>query len=377
MVSFRYSFYDQLQEVFLAELPLKNPQWAEAINGSGTLEARVVVPDDQAIVGLIRIATAPDNSILVEADNGVQAFSGYITRRRWDPVTKELIITAHEWRSWLYRFIVAPLDKDPFSNERQWTGVDQRLIARQLVFSQLENFYGAGVPFMAAYYAGDSGVNRDLKVSGSKFRSLGTWVDSIANRDRGFEWDVVVAFDSNGPLLSFRTFFPEQGSVVQGLEFSYGTSGNILNYEEPEESNEEQVRRQWAIGEGPNSELQPYAKDDDPETLNDARLRFDKVTSWQGVSDDRTLASHARAERIFYSRTLDLFSFTVSMNNPHAYTYGRGDRCRLVVKDRWLDLNYETVRIIQRDAFPDRQQMKITVDLSDDRLPEVDEEGAV
>lgn len=377
MVAFTYQFWDQLHEEFIAELPLKNPQWVEAVNGSGTFEARVVIPDDQAIQGQIRVATSLDNTLLVMADNGVQPWSGFITKRVWDPTSNELVLTAQEWRTWLYRFIVGPFDNDPDSNVQEWTNIDQTLIARQLVSEQTGDFYGEGAPYVAAPDFGLSGVKRDLLVNGNVFQSLGAWVDSMANRDRGFEWDIVADEDFFGASLVFRTFFPERGSVVEGLTFSYGVTGNIVSYESPEETSDELVRRQWAIGEGATSEYQPYARDDDPDLANDAVLLFDKATSWSGVQDDLVLASHARAEREFYNRTLSLFTFTVSMNAPHAYTYAKGDRCGLIVKDRWLDLSYEQVRIIQRDVFPDSQQMKITVDLSDDKLPEVDVDGAV
>lgn len=377
MVRFKYSFWDQLHEVFLAELPLKDPRWVETVNGSGTFEARLVVPQDQALQGPIRLATALDNSVVVEADNGVQPWSGYIVKRKWDPANNEVIITALEWRTWLYRFIVAPFTNVPTSNEMAWVNKDQITIARELVSAQSGAYYGEGAPYIATETSGSSGVLRDLRVSGTKFRSLGTWIDSMANRDRGFEWDIVVDEDVWGPGLSFRTFFPERGSVVQGLTFVYGDTGNIISYETPEDNSDEIVRRQWALGEGPTSEVQPYAKDDDPELVNDNVLRFDKVTSWTGVSDDVTLASHARAEREFYSKTLDLLVFTVSMNTPHAYSYATGDRCRLEVRDRWMDLSYEMVRIIQREIYPEAQQVKITVDLSDDKLPEVDTDGVV
>lgn len=377
MVRFTYSFYDQIAEIFIAELPLKDPKWVEVVNGSGTLEATVVIPEDPVRQGAIRSATRLNNSIVVRADNGVQPWTGYIIRQKWNPQANELTIVAAEWRTWLYRFIVAPYDNDPTSNDDLFLDTEQLDIAAYLVDFQVGFYYGEGVPFIAVADYTPSGVNRDLAISGGKFRSLGAWLDDMANRDRGFEWEITAEDAEWGPELVYRMYYPERGGVVDGLVFTYGQVGNILSYESPEESNEEFVTRQWAIGEGPSSEMQPYAKDDDPGLQNDAAMRFDKVTSWSGVGDDLVLASHARAERRFYSKTLNMFQFTVSMNSPHAYSYRVGDRCSLEVHDRWLDLSYEQVRIIQREAFPDQQIMKITVDLSDDTLPEVDDEGSV
>jgi hypothetical protein len=377
MVSFRYTFYDQLHEVFIAELPLKGPLWSETVNGAGTFEARIVVPEDPVLQGPIRTATNLDNSVVVTADNNVQPWSGYITKRKWDPSTNEVVITAQEWKTYFYRFIIAPWNEDPESNYQVYNDWDQLTLAQFLAESQILSYYGEGAPYIDATENKESGVDRDLLVVGNKFRTLGSWIDSMANRDRGFEWDVQVRQGDDGPLLWFETYFPERGGVIDGLEFSYGETGNILSYEPPEENSDELVRRQWALGEGPTSEVQPYARDEDPALANDEVLIFDKATSWSGVQENVTLAQHARAERQFYSRTLDMFQFTVSMNRPHAYTYNVGDRCRLKVKDRWLDLSYDTVRIIQRDVYPEQQVVKITVDLSDDVLPEIDVDGVV
>lgn len=378
MVAFKYQFWDMLSQQFLGELDLKNPQWAESTEGAGTFECRVVIPEDENQVQFIRIATEPDHGLVVQADNGVQPWSGYITKREWDPETNELKLTATEWTTYLYRLIASiPVPGMATTQYAFYTNQDQLIIADDIVWEYSQIWYGFGVPRMVVTY-NTSGIFRQISIDGGKFRSLGSWIDSMAKRDRGFEWDMVFTeHPTYGPRLLFRSFYPERGGVVDGLEFVYGMAGNIVRYEPPVENNEEVVRRQIAIGETATGDGQVYAIDIDPDSTANHKLRFDKVTSWSDVSDPKTLASHARAERRFYSPTISFFKFTVSMNEPHAYSYAKGDRCRLVVKDRWVNLEYDNVRIIQRDVFPDLQQMVITVDLSDDQLPEVDEDGAI
>ncbi len=378
MVAFKYQFWDMLTQQFLGELDLKAPQWAESVEGSGTFEARVVLPEDENQISFIRQATEPDHGLVVIADNGVQPWSGYVSKRVWDPQTNELKITATEWTSYAYRLIASiPVPGGSNTQYAAYTNQDQLIIADDIIWEYNNLWQGKGVPRMIVTY-NTSAIFRQITIDGGKWRSLGTWLDSMAKRDRGFEWDLVFSeHPTLGPRLLFRSFYPERGATPEGLEFIYGSAGNIVSYEPPEETNEEVVRKQIAIGETATGDAQVYAIDEDPDSLANRKLRFDKVTSWSDVSQPSTLASYARSERRFYSRAINFFTFTVSINSPHAYTYAKGDRCRLTVKDRWLDLNYENVRIIQRNVFPDSQQVVVTVDLNDDVLPEVDQDGAI
>lgn len=378
MVAFKYQFWNMLTQQFLGELPLKAPRWVESVEGATTLEARVVVPEDPNQISFIQQCTEPDMGMVVIADNGVQPFSGYIQSRRWDPATNELTITVSEWTEYLYRLIASiPVPGMATTQYAFYTNQDQLIIADDIVWEYHNLWYGKGIPKMVVTY-NHSAIFRQISIDGGKWRSLAAWIDSMAKRDRGFEWDMVFQEHPTwGARLLFRSFYPQRGGVVDGLEFVYGTAGNIIKYEPVEESNEAVVRRQIAVGETATGDAQIFAVDEDPDSTANRKLRFDKVTTWSDVSKPATLASYARSERRFYSKPINFFTFTVSMNAPHAYSYAKGDRCRLRVKDRWLNLEYENVRIVQRDIFPDAQQVVITVDLSDDVLPEVDENGAI
>jgi hypothetical protein len=376
VVRFSYTVYHPITGVYLGQLHPKSPTWVETVNGSGSFTCRVVVPADEVVREGIRITTEPDNSLQVQADNGLIPWFGYILKRKWIPGSNELEVTAVEWRSYLNRILLAPYNDTSTSNTVQYLDTDQLEIARQVISREVTNGSGKGIPYIDTVSTVTSGILRDVLVDGRKFASVGSVIDSLANAERGFEWDILPVVNSDGTYSKrFETYFPERGSVIETLEFSYGPRGNIIDYDEPEESHEDLVRRQWAIGEGPSSDVQPYAYDDDPNLAN--LLRFDKATQWQDATDLIDLASKARSERTFYGVPLQLFSFTTLMSTPHAYTYAKGDRCRLIVKDRWLDLSYDNVRIVERTLHPDTQEIKITLDLSDLEVTEVDEDGVV
>lgn len=377
MARFSYNVYHPLTGAFVAQLNVKEPSWAESVNGSGNFSAKIVVPNDLDTIDAIRAGTQLGMNLFVQ--DGTQIpWSGYISARKWSSDSNEITITALEWRTYLYRILVAPSTDLTLPNVYTYEAVDQLTIARDLVAKGIADGIGIGIP---QFYSGTglSGIERDLIARGTSFRSIATWIDSMANRDSGFEWDVTTTIGSNAiPKLNFNTYYPQQGASIPGLEFRYGTNtGNILSYEDPQESNDSLVLRQWAVGSGPDSDSLPFAVDEDPDLPDNQLLRFDKATSWQDVIDVVTLASHARAEREFYSVPLTLFAFTVRLSDPDISTYMKGDRCRLVVKDRWLDIDVDDVRIIERVVSPDTSAVKVTVDLSDLTLPEADTDGAV
>lgn len=373
MTSFTYNVYDPLSGAYIAQLDVKAPKWVEAVNTSGTFTGSVVMPEDQSAIDLIRAATTPGMMLYVRTDKGIIPWSGYMTTTRWNSVSNTLSFAAVEWRAYLYRLLVGPKTDLSADNVYTYTQIDQLAIARDLVNKVVAGGFGAGVPVILTETL-TSPILRDLLVNGTSFRTLGTWIDSMANRDQGFEWDIYARTSNGVPALYFRTFYPQQGGVVEGLEFFYGEDGNILFYEDPEETNDQRVTRQWAVGTGTADEALPYALDDDPDLGLNEVLRLDNSTTYQDVTNIPTLASHARAEREFYSQTLTLFTFTTTLDQPDAYSYAHGDRCRLVVRDRWLDIDIDSARILQREVAPEDGggTIKVTVDLSDLTLPDTD-----
>lgn len=382
-IAFTYRIYTTVGRTYLGDLPAKNVAWVESVNGATTWTGKVVIPaGDTVRSAQLDGLTALDNTLYVYTPDRQVPWAGYISSRSWDPDTNELSVEATEWRSWLYRIIAGPKSNYTVQNYG-WDQVDQLRIAREVAqdFLYAEQVIGGGqegghgLPWIV-FGTEMSGVLRDLNARGTLFRSIGTWIDSMANRDNGFEWDLVGAYTSGGlPVLNFTTYYPQRGNSVEGLIFKYGTGGNILKYEPVKESNAEIARRVWTIGTGPDSDDLPFAQDTQPELIDDAAyeaVRFDSYTNYQDVTEQATLESYARAEREFFSVPLTLFTFTVSMQKPYVYGYGKGDRCNVFVEDRWLSIDAENVRIVERTISPDTNLAKITVDLSDLELPDID-----
>lgn len=378
-ITYRYELYDLLGYIKLGSISPRDSLWTESVNGGSTWSGKLTIPEDNPVyVENLSSTVALGMSLFIRDPKGGIPWCGYISKREWDPNTNELSLTATEWRSYLYRLIGSPTDDYSSTYTTQFTATDQAVIARTILGTYRSAGLGKGYPnFLEGTNL--TGVNRDLLYRGTSFRTLGTWIDSMANRDRGFEWDIEAGRDNNGlGTLTFQIYFPQRGSVVENLTFKYGAGQNMLSYDKVVESNEEVATRVWAIGGGPDAESVPYGQDSDPDMMAGASiLRFEKATTYQDVVLQSTLESYARSERMFYSVPLTLFSFTVQLTQPDITTYGKGDRCRIIVKDRWLDLDVSNVRIIERTIEPDKGLARITVDLSDLALPETDTNGTV
>lgn len=377
-VTFRYEVYDLLAGVRMGSLDPKESVWTESVNGGSTWSGKVTVPAESPVfVQNLQQVLSLGNSLFIKNPEGSIPWCGYISKVGWNPLTNEVSVQATEWRSYLYRLLAAPADNYA-QVINQFTATDQFTIARTILGYYTGPGLGTGVPQIQSG-TGLSGVNRDLLIRGTLFRYVGTWIDSMANRDNGFEWDIEGGRSTSGvPQLTLQMYYPQRGGKVDGLVFQYGLGGNMLAYDTVEVSNDDLVTRVWTIGSGPDNDNLPYAQDSDPDMMAGASiLRLEKSTTYQDVILQPTLESYARAERQFYSLPLSLFSFTVLLTQPYIGGYAKGDRCRIIVKDRWLDYDLDNVRIIERTIDADKGLAKITVDLSDFTLPDSDPNGTV
>lgn len=377
-IKFRYEIYDVLLGTRMGTLYPREPVWVESVNGGSTWSGKVTIPPDNPIlVQTLNSLTSLGNTLFIRTPEGFIPWCGFFNKRVWDPDKNELTLTAMEWRAYLYRLLATPND-DYSPITQNYTGIDQVTVARTILQTYVALGAGKGVPQIQVG-ANATAVARNLLMRGTLFRTIGAWIDSVANRDNGFEWDIEGTRNgAGGPVLTFQTYWPQRGGIVEGLVFRYGQGGNMLSYEPVEESNDSVVTRVWAIGAGPDTDYMPFAQDSDPDMMAGfSILRLEKATSYQDVNVQATLESHARAERDFYGVPLTLFKFAVLMDNPYIYDYYKGDRCRIQVKDRWLDLDRENVRIIERVINPETNVAVLTVDLSDVQLPDTDPEGTV
>lgn len=376
--TFNYQIYHPVSRQKLGELEIREPTWVEGVNGGSTFTGKVTVPGNPLKIAEIKRLTDEWRNALYVTSGSRIPWSGPLIARKWDSDSNTLSITGIDWRTWLYRCIVGPKADGTGTNTFSYSNVDQFQLARNVIDRMFDNYVGAGFPYIS--YGGEmSGILRNFRISGMDFKSAGQYLDDLANMDRGFEWDIEPSFFTDGlPLLYLQLYSPQRGAPVAGLRFvKTPGGGNILNVDELDYDANEVARRVWAVGEGPNAESTPWAVDNDPELAQGTVLKTDQVTTYSGALTRANLASYARAERAYRDTTLRALSFETRLTDPDIFLYGKGDRARITLQDRWVDLDVFNCRVISREMKPDNGTVKITVNLADTVMPEVDTGGAV
>ena len=382
MARYAYRFYNALDKSYIGELEMHNVTFNRPVRGTGSLSGSVVL--DSRNVELARSCLEFRLSMLVVYKDDSPYWAGFHTKRSWKAKDSTLDVEFAKARSILNTAFLRPqfgydesfnltLLDTPYS----WTQIEQQRIAREIV-----EFAQNGEPGMPQIMlsSDSSPILRDYHTTGMGFKYAGETMDSISSRSEGFDWDVEVreATVGEGVELYLATWYPERSTGVNNLylEFDPDGDGNILDYGDVEESDEQYASRVYASGEG-TPPSQPIAVDTDPEALLGYRLLRERMTNYSSVVEIETLASHARAERAALGVPVDILNLRVDPSLLQ-YSFDSGDRARLKIRDLWLDLDLPRARIVDTSIAPfDRGQgeaVGVAVDLSDLTLPEEEEQ---
>jgi hypothetical protein len=363
-------------------LPFKSPAWTEIVKGNGSFTGKISVPQDPQALAQIKAATEKKIAAIAirDRENSSWPWGGPILEREWNPDTGEITVTAIDWRTWFWWVFLGPLQDLSADRLYSWDQIDQMQIAKDIATFAA---YGvtpdspAGKPPLSFAPVAYSGILRDLHVQGLSFKRAGELLDTMSNRDRGFEWGITLQPNdtSNTPKPQFNAYYPEKGALIPTLLFkATPDGGNLIKYGPIKESGADQRERQWETGAGQPPDM-VFAQDTSPDIAG--ILMREDVTSHSTVTERTTLASHARRERGFYEPGTQTLQVEVSLGNPDVSTYAAGDRGRLIIQDDWQDIDLPAVRILERKIMPDELKVQLTLDLADNTLPEVDSGGTV
>lgn len=398
-LSYRYVTFHPLTHERLSDyLPISGPQWSEIIDGDGSFTGKIVIPESMDEIASIRAATIPlESALYVVNGDGDFVWGGIILERNWSPKDTTIELQAVEWRTWLNWRFLSPedLEEPNDTTSYEWEQEDQLFIARDLLFRATnDGSSSAGCPEF--FYGDDSSgpspipaaARRDLDVKSYDFRTVASVLNEMAHRNGGFEWTVVVEQDpavttSLKPRLRFVTYYPQRGSSASTTIFRHsgatvgtGNAGNILDYGNVGESGRDVRQRIW--GQGSSDQGTPLVAVDS-EPLLDTGLVLLSEDTWSNstITNGTTLANNARQERLFRKPGLNTLQIVVSLSNPDVGSYDIGDRARLMIKDRWLNIDLASVRIIEKIVSPgqDSGQAVLTLDLTDLTPPETDTGG--
>lgn len=371
---YEYMSCHPLQRNLLARLTCQKVEWVETVGGNGTLNADISLPRNPAVIAQLRAALEPDEAAFYVRDaEGNYPFGGPIIEADWWSDSRVVKVTAQSWRAWMYNVFLAPKVDLSGDNTYGWTNKDQLQIARELAVKATIGGTADGRPAIAVEGASASGVMRDLNLKGLDFKYVGEALDSIAQRDRGFDWDILVRGGSDGlPELAFASYFPERGSLISTILLKNTPGGaNFEVKDKIDRSAAERRTRVWTTG---STETPQYAVDSDPELEDGYTLLRETHSNYSTVVERTTLASHARAERSFRSPKLHTLPLQVKMQEVDVTAFSVGDRVRLLYRDEWVTLDLASVRVIERKMMPTEETglVDVVLDLNDTELPEID-----
>lgn len=380
---FKFIITPVLSTVPLGEIDVSNVSFTESVDGTGTaFTGQAVLSDTQTADKLKSLLNYPNDpqavALYVKYEDRF-LWGGPLRSRPWDPTTRSFHLTASSWKSWLYqRYLNPNIAVNPVTDVKYaYASVDQFTIAQAIMTLATT---GYGTPTIAL--GGEtSGVNRDLTIFGSEFVYAGDAIDRMANREKGFEWEVLVNTSSLGnPSLKLGLYYPKRQGVNSGVLFkSTPSGGNILARTNPEDTSETVVTRVWGTGSGQAGADLLMAYDEDPNMSNDNVLMIEtKEYANSTTTVTSTISSHVQGIRKFHSTGLQQIEVTCSVDDPDWTQYGIGDKVRLIVSDDVMDIDFATVRIVRRrfDVNNPNQSLDsvtLLIDLNDTALPQNDE----
>lgn len=379
-MTFRFIVCPVLSSVPIGELELSDVSWNDPAFGAGASFSGKAEINNTQTKEKLRAFTEPDAVALYVYDDevGQYLFGGPIFDNPWNRSDRKLEIKAQSWKSWTYsKFLGMNRSTNPVSDVIfSRSNKDQFVIARDIFTTAIGG--DVGCPAIAFGFE-TSGVMRDFNLQGSGFKYVGDCIDSMANRDDGFEWNIDIVPDAKrNPTLKLGLYFPSRGNLNNQILLLHQQKegGNILELSDPQETSAERRSRIWATGAGQPPDM-PVAFDQDPVLPTGFVLLREAVRNYSSVTQLATLASHARSERNYRNHTLQQVTIGVGLVNPKYDAYGSGDKVRLMVEDGWISWDFDAVRIVDKSFVvnnsgdnPKPDLVRLSIDLNDTELPE-------
>lgn len=359
-----FDVHDSITQEYMGTLDFSSWSFNDPLSGAGDFSGELAILPHQK--DFLKEITTPWGYAIYVRYGETYLWGGPITARPWKRSSGMLNIQAIQWEGWLYsRYLQKKFIR---------RNLDQFRIVRNLVEDAISD---VGCPPITFYSPVLSGINRDLTVD--PWVNYGEAIDRVSSRSPGFDWAIQIrkSRTTGLPELHLGLWYPERRSLIDPLMYfesilddAGNESGGNAQVDDWPDDSEGIVSRQWATGEGQPPD-QPAAYDQNP-ALDSPDLKLvlltEAVTNWTGVVKRTTLQEHAMLERKSKSASTQSVAINVSAGNPDVRDYSPGDRCRLVVRDRWVDEEYPAVRVIDRAIRGSRDEgalVTLVLDLND------------
>lgn len=241
MASYRYLVTDLLTTTIIAELPLTNVTWGQALNEAGQFSGEMLLSDSRIVSYLgtgatnpIEACTVPGKTGLYVERNGQLIWGGIIWSREYDSGSQKLRLGGKEFDSYFGKRCIT-------SDEVFDEGTDQFTVVKRLVdVVQSVPRGNIGINTSLVGTCGQ-GLADILPILEYEHRNL---LDVIVDLSKqgppfGFDFHVDVAYDIFGnPTQNLRLFYPHKSSNYDPESATYPMlefPGTALSYAFPED----------------------------------------------------------------------------------------------------------------------------------------------
>ena len=247
---YRYLFADLVTNNILAELPLTNVSFTQALNTPGSFQGTILGSDVREGGYDIAGSTIPARTAIYVDRDGVLIWGGILWLRTWDSDTQHFSFQAREFGSYFER---RRITSDFMGGDQAlaYLNEDQLFVAQDLMNiaqSQAGGDIGIIVPNNV------SGIDVTRVYYAYEFKDVWDAIKDLSNQQDGFDFNIDVAYDVNlNPSKYAQTAYPQRGTPFDptnpaALTFEF--PGNIVAYEWPDDGS---VVANEMYGIGPQS----------------------------------------------------------------------------------------------------------------------------
>lgn len=369
---YRYLFADLITNDILAELPLTNVQFTQALNTPGSFSGTILGSDVNEAGYDITGSTIPARTAIYVDRDGVLIWGGIIWLRTWDSDTQHFSFSAREFGSYFERRRITG-DFMEGNQALVYDGQDQLFVAQDLLFlaqQQTGGDIGIVIPDNI------SGVDITRVYYDYEFKDVWGAIKDLSNQQDGFDFNIDVAYDSNlEPRKYAQTAYPQRGTPYVSTDpaaFVFEFPGNIVAYEWPDDGS---VVANTMYGIGPNS--------------NEAKIRavanspVDQIAAGYPLLEDTVSYTDQYDPTLLYQQTLGETTakqvpvvtpkiVVPAYINPVLGSYKTGDECLLrITDDRFPNNGYgfglsQVFRIVAISVQPGEDgPERVTLTLTD------------
>ena len=365
MVAYRYLFADLLTNQVLAELPVTNVNFSQALNSSGAFQASILLSGIDDALNTMAATIPGRNCVYVDRD-GVLVWGGVIWSRTYHSADQHLGINAEEFASYFkHRRITA---------NAVYAGVDQLTIAQGLVNTAQAATNGnigvvvptntSGVTVSRIYYGYEQ---KNVLSALQDLAKAGTG----ATGQTGFDFSIDVAYDlSMNPTKTLNLGYPRIGTAYSATNSSAPVfefpAGNVVEYEYPEDGSLV-ANTVYVTGDGSNEGKKIYYASDSTKLTAGWPLLEDS-TSYSDITDVTVLTNLAAGQVAAVSYPPTVLKLVANpATDPVLGSYRIGDDARVrILDDRFpngLDATYRITALNVTPGETGPERVTVTLNL--------------